>query len=152
MFQNIFAFPLGRVVLVLTLLVLMLFSCLTPPGTLPMIFRLSIGSCCVRLLPAFFFFFCSIAHFDAIKVMLILLVCLCRAYRIGQWRDVTVLRLISLGTVEEVIYLRQVYKQVPIVMWSLKYFFYHYQLIQKLKCSIYFVGGSLMFYFFHHIT
>lgn len=40
-------------------------------------------------------------------------VCLSRAYRIGQCRDVTVLRLISLGTVEEVIYLRQVYKQVP---------------------------------------
>ncbi|CAI5650001.1 unnamed protein product [Oreochromis niloticus] len=34
-----------------------------------------------------------------------------RAYRIGQCRDVTVLRLISLGTVEEVIYLRQIYKQ-----------------------------------------
>ncbi|XP_036383753.1 DNA excision repair protein ERCC-6-like 2 isoform X2 [Megalops cyprinoides] len=34
-----------------------------------------------------------------------------RAYRIGQCRDVTVLRLISLGSVEEVIYLRQVYKQ-----------------------------------------
>uniref|UniRef100_A0A8C9U8S9 Excision repair cross-complementation group 6-like 2 n=1 Tax=Scleropages formosus TaxID=113540 RepID=A0A8C9U8S9_SCLFO len=34
-----------------------------------------------------------------------------RAYRIGQYRDVTVLRLISLGTVEEIIYLRQVYKQ-----------------------------------------
>ncbi|XP_056232348.1 DNA excision repair protein ERCC-6-like 2 isoform X1 [Seriola aureovittata] len=34
-----------------------------------------------------------------------------RAYRIGQCRDVTVLRLISLGTVEELIYLRQVYKQ-----------------------------------------
>uniref|UniRef100_A0A1A7Z500 Excision repair cross-complementing rodent repair deficiency, complementation group 6-like 2 n=2 Tax=Iconisemion striatum TaxID=60296 RepID=A0A1A7Z500_9TELE len=34
-----------------------------------------------------------------------------RAYRIGQCRDVTVFRLISLGTVEEVIYLRQVYKQ-----------------------------------------
>lgn len=34
-----------------------------------------------------------------------------RAYRIGQCKDVTVLRLISLGTVEEVIYLRQVYKQ-----------------------------------------
>ncbi|XP_069817848.1 DNA excision repair protein ERCC-6-like 2 [Dendropsophus ebraccatus] len=34
-----------------------------------------------------------------------------RAYRIGQCRDVKVLRLISLGTVEEVIYLRQVYKQ-----------------------------------------
>ncbi|KAG7249817.1 hypothetical protein CRUP_030527, partial [Coryphaenoides rupestris] len=33
------------------------------------------------------------------------------AYRIGQCRDVTVLRLISLGTVEEIIYLRQVYKQ-----------------------------------------
>lgn len=40
-------------------------------------------------------------------------VCLFRAYRIGQCRDVTVLRLISLGTVEEIIYLRQVYKQVP---------------------------------------
>lgn len=37
-----------------------------------------------------------------------------RAYRIGQCRDVTVLRLISLGTVEEIIYLRQVYKQVPL--------------------------------------
>lgn len=39
-------------------------------------------------------------------------VSLLRAYRIGQCRDVTVLRLISLGTIEEVIYLRQVYKQV----------------------------------------
>lgn len=35
-----------------------------------------------------------------------------RAYRIGQCRDVTVFRLISLGTVEEIIYLRQIYKQV----------------------------------------
>ncbi|XP_036045023.1 DNA excision repair protein ERCC-6-like 2 isoform X2 [Onychomys torridus] len=34
-----------------------------------------------------------------------------RAYRIGQYRDVKVLRLISLGTVEEIMYLRQVYKQ-----------------------------------------
>ncbi|XP_066567316.1 DNA excision repair protein ERCC-6-like 2 [Amia ocellicauda] len=34
-----------------------------------------------------------------------------RAYRIGQCRDVKVFRLISLGTVEEVIYLRQIYKQ-----------------------------------------
>ncbi|XP_077601135.1 DNA excision repair protein ERCC-6-like 2 isoform X1 [Stigmatopora nigra] len=34
-----------------------------------------------------------------------------RAYRIGQCRDVTVFRLISLGTVEEITYLRQVYKQ-----------------------------------------
>ncbi|KAB0351847.1 hypothetical protein FD754_016704, partial [Muntiacus muntjak] len=33
------------------------------------------------------------------------------AYRIGQCRDVKVLRLISLGTVEEIMYLRQVYKQ-----------------------------------------
>lgn len=40
-------------------------------------------------------------------------VSLFRAYRIGQCRDVTVLRLISLGTIEEIIYLRQVYKQVP---------------------------------------
>lgn len=43
----------------------------------------------------------------------VVFVSLLRAYRIGQCRDVTVLRLISLGTVEEVIYLRQVYKQVP---------------------------------------
>ncbi|XP_061673844.1 DNA excision repair protein ERCC-6-like 2 isoform X2 [Syngnathoides biaculeatus] len=34
-----------------------------------------------------------------------------RAYRIGQCKDVTVFRLISLGTVEEITYLRQVYKQ-----------------------------------------
>lgn len=34
-----------------------------------------------------------------------------RAYRIGQSRDVKVFRLISLGTVEEIVYLRQVYKQ-----------------------------------------
>ncbi|XP_028832703.1 DNA excision repair protein ERCC-6-like 2 [Denticeps clupeoides] len=34
-----------------------------------------------------------------------------RVYRIGQCRDVSVFRLISLGTVEEVMYLRQVYKQ-----------------------------------------
>ncbi|XP_074186357.1 DNA excision repair protein ERCC-6-like 2 isoform X2 [Rhinolophus sinicus] len=34
-----------------------------------------------------------------------------RAYRIGQYRDVKVFRLISLGTVEEIMYLRQVYKQ-----------------------------------------
>ncbi|XP_043914869.1 DNA excision repair protein ERCC-6-like 2 [Protopterus annectens] len=34
-----------------------------------------------------------------------------RAYRIGQCRDVRVFRLISLGTVEEIIYLRQLYKQ-----------------------------------------
>lgn len=35
-----------------------------------------------------------------------------RAYRIGQRRDVRVYRLISSGTIEEMIYLRQVYKQV----------------------------------------
>ncbi|XP_044166630.1 DNA excision repair protein ERCC-6-like 2 isoform X4 [Acropora millepora] len=34
-----------------------------------------------------------------------------RAYRIGQRRDVRVYRLISSGTIEEMIYLRQVYKQ-----------------------------------------
>ncbi|XP_043103741.1 DNA excision repair protein ERCC-6-like 2 [Puntigrus tetrazona] len=34
-----------------------------------------------------------------------------RVYRIGQCRDVSVFRLISLGTVEEIIYLRQIYKQ-----------------------------------------
>ncbi|NWW71944.1 ER6L2 protein, partial [Climacteris rufus] len=34
-----------------------------------------------------------------------------RAYRIGQYRCVKVFRLISLGTVEEMMYLRQVYKQ-----------------------------------------
>ncbi|KAM6034182.1 DNA excision repair protein ERCC-6-like 2 isoform 1-T1 [Chlamydotis macqueenii] len=34
-----------------------------------------------------------------------------RAYRIGQYKDVKVFRLISLGTVEEMMYLRQIYKQ-----------------------------------------
>lgn len=34
-----------------------------------------------------------------------------RAYRIGQRRDVEVYRLISVGTVEEVVYARQIYKQ-----------------------------------------
>ncbi|XP_022803262.1 DNA excision repair protein ERCC-6-like 2 isoform X2 [Stylophora pistillata] len=34
-----------------------------------------------------------------------------RAYRIGQRRDVRIYRLISLGTIEEMMYLRQVYKQ-----------------------------------------
>jgi DNA excision repair protein ERCC-6-like 2 len=34
-----------------------------------------------------------------------------RAYRIGQLRDVEVFRLVSAGTIEEVIYARQVYKQ-----------------------------------------
>lgn len=34
-----------------------------------------------------------------------------RAYRIGQSRDVEVFRLISAGTVEEIIYARQIYKQ-----------------------------------------
>ncbi|KAL4725445.1 hypothetical protein ACLX1H_007594 [Fusarium chlamydosporum] len=34
-----------------------------------------------------------------------------RAYRIGQTRDVEVFRLISLGTVEEIVYARQIYKQ-----------------------------------------
>ena len=33
-----------------------------------------------------------------------------RAHRIGQTRDVNVVRLISRGTVEEMIYLRQIYK------------------------------------------
>ncbi|XP_078070533.1 DNA excision repair protein ERCC-6-like 2 isoform X2 [Mustelus asterias] len=34
-----------------------------------------------------------------------------RVYRIGQCRDVKVFRLISLGTIEEIMYLRQLYKQ-----------------------------------------
>jgi superfamily II DNA or RNA helicase len=34
-----------------------------------------------------------------------------RAYRIGQTRDVEVFRLISIGTIEEVVYARQIYKQ-----------------------------------------
>uniref|UniRef100_A0A804HL79 ERCC excision repair 6 like 2 n=1 Tax=Homo sapiens TaxID=9606 RepID=A0A804HL79_HUMAN len=40
-----------------------------------------------------------------------------RAYRIGQCRDVKVLRLISLGTVEEIMYLRQIYKQMAFRKW-----------------------------------
>ena len=34
-----------------------------------------------------------------------------RAYRIGQMRDVEVFRLVSAGTVEEIVYARQIYKQ-----------------------------------------
>ncbi|KKY19458.1 putative dna excision repair protein [Diplodia seriata] len=34
-----------------------------------------------------------------------------RAYRIGQHRDVEVFRLISVGTIEEIVYARQIYKQ-----------------------------------------
>lgn len=34
-----------------------------------------------------------------------------RAYRIGQVRDVDVFRLISVGTIEEIVYARQIYKQ-----------------------------------------
>ncbi|KAI9885578.1 MAG: hypothetical protein M1823_002637 [Watsoniomyces obsoletus] len=34
-----------------------------------------------------------------------------RAYRIGQIRDVEVFRLVSVGTIEEVVYARQIYKQ-----------------------------------------
>lgn len=34
-----------------------------------------------------------------------------RAYRIGQTRDVEVFRLITLGTIEEIVYARQIYKQ-----------------------------------------
>jgi superfamily II DNA/RNA helicase len=34
-----------------------------------------------------------------------------RAYRIGQLRDVEVFRLISIGTIEEIVYARQIYKQ-----------------------------------------
>lgn len=34
-----------------------------------------------------------------------------RAYRIGQLRDVQVFRLISAGTIEEIVYARQIYKQ-----------------------------------------
>ena len=34
-----------------------------------------------------------------------------RAYRIGQTRDVEVFRLVSQGTIEEIIYARQIYKQ-----------------------------------------
>ena len=35
-----------------------------------------------------------------------------RAYRIGQQRNVHVYRLISIGSIEENIYMRQIYKQV----------------------------------------
>ena len=41
-----------------------------------------------------------------------LLVLPSRAYRIGQRRNVQVYRLVSAGTIEENMYLRQIYKQV----------------------------------------
>ena len=39
-----------------------------------------------------------------------------RAYRIGQRRNVSVYRLISIGTIEENIYMRQIYKQVSLLL------------------------------------
>ena len=39
-----------------------------------------------------------------------------RAFRIGQSRDMKVFRLITEGTVEEMMYLRQVYKQVCVIL------------------------------------
>lgn len=39
-----------------------------------------------------------------------------RAYRIGQRRNVKVYRLISSGTIEENMYLRQIYKQVKLLL------------------------------------
>ena len=38
-----------------------------------------------------------------------------RAYRIGQRRNVQVYRLVSAGTIEENMYLRQIYKQVQVI-------------------------------------
>lgn len=38
-----------------------------------------------------------------------------RAYRIGQRRNVKVFRLICSGTIEENVYLRQIYKQVNVL-------------------------------------
>ena len=35
----------------------------------------------------------------------------CRAFRFGQTRDVSVYRLLGAGSVEELIYARQIYKQ-----------------------------------------
>ena len=44
-----------------------------------------------------------------------------RAYRIGQRRNVSVYRFISVGTIEENIYMRQIYKQVYILFLFLSY-------------------------------
>ena len=42
-----------------------------------------------------------------------------RAYRIGQQRNVHVYRLISIGSIEENIYMRQIYKQVSYLRQSI---------------------------------
>lgn len=64
-----------------------------------------------------------LAHFYIISTRVNDAIAPFRAYRIGQCRDVTVLRLISLGTVEEIIYLRQVYKQVDAPILNTPLFF-----------------------------
>lgn len=56
--------------------------------------------------------YCTYVMHCPIIVFHPLLFLICRVYRIGQCKDVKVFRLISLGTVEEIIYLRQIYKQV----------------------------------------
>ena len=40
-----------------------------------------------------------------------------RAFRIGQRRNVQVYRLVTAGTIEENMYLRQIYKQVGVTHW-----------------------------------
>jgi hypothetical protein len=67
-----------------------------------------------------------------------------RAYRIGQRRNVKVYRLISSGTIEENMYLRQIYKQVKLILifWCLtrEYMlnFYHQR-----NSNIYFISSQI---------
>ena len=67
-----------------------------------------------------------------------------RAYRIGQRRNVKVYRLISSGTIEENMYLRQIYKQVKLILifWCLTresmLNFYHQR-----NSNIYFISSQI---------
>lgn len=71
-------------------------SSLTPAGIRPLICKLKIGM--------YTLYICHTSW----KIVAVS----SRAFRIGQSRDVIVYRLITEGTVEEMVYLRQVYKQV----------------------------------------
>ena len=63
-----------------------------------------------------------------------------RAYRIGQQRDVYVYRFISVGTIEENIYMRQIYKQVSKSKFTVVRPLYGSWKIWKMLCFLIQVG------------
>ena len=77
--------------------------------------RLSIGSAFLFLLtlsmPLFFHYLLhSLTQSDIYQLVLVISIRSCRAYRIGQNKNVVIYRLITCGTIEEKIYRKQIFK------------------------------------------